>query len=127
MTIKNKYPLPRIDDLFNQLAGSRVFLRIDLRSGDHQLKVRAKDISKTAFRMCYYHYKFLVMSFRLTNILAAFMEFINRVFHEYLEKFIIVFNNDILVYSKIQEDQEMHLRLALERMQWEKLDRKSVV
>ena len=97
MTIKNKYPLPRIDDLFDQLAGSRVFSRIDLRSGYHQLKVRAEDIPKTAFRTRYGHYEFLVMSFRLTNTPAAFMELMNRVFYDYLDKFIIVFIDDILV------------------------------
>ena len=98
--IKNKYPLPRIDDLFDQLAGSRVFSSIDLRSGYHQLKVRAEDIPKTAFRTRYGHYEFLVMSFGLTNAPAAFMELMNRAFHYYLDNFIIVFINDILVYSK---------------------------
>ena len=121
VTIKNKYPLPRIDDLFDQLAGSRVFSRIDLRSGYHQLKVRAEDIPKTAFRTRYGHYKFLVMSIGLTNAPAAFMKLINRVFHDYLDKFIIVFKDDILVYSKTPEDYETHLRLALERLQSEKL------
>ena len=121
VTIKNKYPLPRIDDLFDQLAGSRVFSRIDLRSGYHQLKVRAEDIPKTAFRTRYGHYEFLVMSFGLTNAPAAFMELMNRVFHDYLDKFIIVFIDDILVYSKTREDHETHLRLALERLQSEKL------
>ena len=110
MTIKNKYPLPRIDDLFDQLAGSRVFSRIDLRSGYHQLKVRADG-----------HYEFLVMSFGLTNAPAAFMELMNRVFHDYQDKFIIVFIDDILVYSKTRKDHEMYLRLALERLQSEKL------
>ena len=121
VTIKNKYPLPRIDDLFDQLAGSRVFSRIDLRSCYHQLKVRAEDIPKTAFRTRYGHYEFLVMSFGLTNAPAAFMELMNRVFHDYLDKFIIVFIDDILVYSKTREDHETHLRLALERLQSEKL------
>ena len=106
MTIKNKYPLPRIDDIFDQLAGSRVFSRIDLRSGYHQLKVRAEDIPKTAFRTRYGHYEFLVMLFGLTNAPAAFMELMNRVFHDYLDKFIIVFIDDILVYSKTREDHE---------------------
>ena len=85
MTIKNKYPLPRIDDLFDQLAGSRVFSRIDLRSGYYQLKVRAEDIPKTAFRTRYGYYEFLVMLFGLTNAPAAFMELMNRVFHDYLD------------------------------------------
>ena len=121
VTIKNKYPLPKIDDLFDQLPGSRVFSTIDLRSGYHQLKVRAEDIPKTAFRTRYRHYEFLVMSFGLTNAPAAFMELMNRVFHDYLDKFIIVFIDDILVYSKTREDHETHLRLALERLQSEKL------
>ena len=116
VTIKNKYPLPRIDDLFDQLAGSRVFSRIDLRSGYHQLKVRAEDIPKTAFRTRYGHYKFLVMSFGLTNAPAAFMELMNRVFHDYLDKFIIVSIDDILVYSKTRKDHETYLRLVLERL-----------
>ena len=121
VTIKNKYPLPRIDDLFDQLAGSKVFSKIDLRSGYHQLKVKEEDIPKTAFRTRYGHYEFLVMSFRLTNAPAAFMDLMNRVFHDYLDKFIIVFIDDILVYSKSSEDHETHLRLALERLQSEKL------
>ena len=93
-----------------------MFSRIDLRSGYHQLKVRAEDIPKTAFQTRYGHYEFLVMSFGLTNAPAAFMELMNRVFHDYLDKFIIVFIDDILVYSKTREDHETHLRLALERL-----------
>ena len=100
VTVKNKYPLPRIDDLFDQLPRSRVFSRIGLRTSYHQLKVRAEDIPKMVFRTCYGHYEFLVMSFGLMNAPAAFMELMNRVFHDYLDKFIIVFIDDILVYSK---------------------------
>ena len=106
MTIKNKYPLPRIDDIFDQLARSRVFSRIDLRFGYLQLKERVEDIPEIVFRTRYGHYEFLVISFELTNALAAFMKLMNRVFHDYMDKFIIVFIDDILVYSKTREDHE---------------------
>ena len=114
-TMKNKYPLSIIDDLFDKLAGYEVFLRIDLQSGYYQLKVRAEDILKTAFQTRYGHYVFLVMLFGLTNAPVAFMELMNRVFYDYLDKFIIVFIDDILVYLKTQEDHETHLQLTLER------------
>ena len=97
--IRNQYPLPRIDELFNQLQGSRVYSKIGLRSGYHQLKVRENDVSKTAFRMRYGHYEFLVMPFGLTNAPTVFMDLMNRVFNLYLDKFVIVFIDDILVYS----------------------------
>ncbi|GKB63533.1 putative reverse transcriptase domain-containing protein [Tanacetum coccineum] len=97
ITVRNIYPLPRIDDLFDQLQGGKFFSKIDLRSGYHQLRVKEQDVSKTAFQTRYGHYEFLVMSFALTNALAVFMDLMNRVFHEYLDRFIIVFIDDILV------------------------------
>ena len=113
VTIKNKYPLPRIDDLFYQLQGAKCFSKIDLHSGYHQLKVRESDIPKTAFRTRYGHYKFLVMSFRLTNTPASFIDLVNRVFRQFLDLFVIVFIDDILIYSKSKEDHTNHLRIIL--------------
>ena len=99
-TVKNKYPLSRIEDLFDQLREASVFSKIDLRSGYYQLQVKEGDVPKTAFRTRYGHYEFLVMPFGLTNASATFMDLMNRVFHPYLDQFIVVFINDILVYSK---------------------------
>ena len=112
-TIRNQYPLPRIDELFDQLHGSRVYSKIDLRSSYHRFRVQENDVSKTAFRTRYGHYKFLVMPFRLTNALAAFMDLMNRVFSPYLNKFVIVFIDDILVYSGSLEEHTEHLRTIL--------------
>ena len=112
-TICNQYPLPYIDELFDQLHGSRVYSKIDLRSGYHQLRVWENDVSKTSFRMRYGHYEFLVMPFELTNAPAAFMALMNRVFSPYLDKFVIVFIDDILMYSGGPKEHAEHLRTVL--------------
>jgi hypothetical protein len=116
VTIKNKYPLPRIDILFDQLAGAQVFSKIDLRFGYHQIKIRAKDIPKTAFTMRYGLYEYLVMSFGLMNALAHFMYLMNSVFMLELDQFVMVFIDDILVYSMSSEEHEDHLRIVLQRL-----------
>ncbi|KAI3804330.1 hypothetical protein L1987_25790 [Smallanthus sonchifolius] len=120
ITIKNRYPLPRIDDLFDQLQGAHCFSKIDLRSGYHQLKVQEEDISETAFRTRYGHYEFTVMPFGLTNAPATFMDMMNRVCKPYLDKFVIVFIDDILIYSKSKEDHANHLKILLELLRNEK-------
>ncbi|GJT62860.1 putative reverse transcriptase domain-containing protein [Tanacetum coccineum] len=121
LTVKNRYPLPRIDDLFDQLQGSSVYSKIDLRSGYHQLRVREEDIPKTAFRTRYGHYEFQVMPFGLTNAPAVFMDLMNRVCKPYLDKFVIVFIDDILIYSKNKKEHEEHLKMILELLKKEEL------
>ena len=116
VTIRNKYPLPRIDDLFDQLQGAKVFSKSDLRSGYHQLRIREPDIPKTTFRTRYGHYEFLVMSFGLTNAPAVFMDLMNRVFRPYLDLFVIFFIDDILVYSRSELEHERHLGLVLQTL-----------
>ena len=114
VTIKNQYPLPRIDDLFDQLRGARVYSKIDLHTGYHQLRVREADIPKTAFRTRYGHFEFTVMSFGLTNAPAAFMDLMHRVFQPYLDQFVVVFVDDILIYSQSEREHEDHLRIVLQ-------------
>ncbi|GJR82055.1 putative reverse transcriptase domain-containing protein [Tanacetum coccineum] len=121
LTVKNRYPLPRIDDLFDQLQGSSIYSKIDLRSGYHQLRVREQDVPKTAFRTRYGHYEFQVMPFGLTNAPAVFMDLMNRVCKPYLDKFVIVFIDDILIYSKNEREHEEHLKTILELLKEEKL------
>jgi hypothetical protein len=116
VTVKNKYPLPRIEDLFDQMKGASVFPKIDLQSGYHQLKIRELDILKTAFCTRYVLYEYTVMSFRLTNAPAYFMYLMNKVFMEYLDKFVVVFIDNILVFSKTEEEHEVHLWLVLEKL-----------
>ncbi|GKC48016.1 putative reverse transcriptase domain-containing protein [Tanacetum coccineum] len=121
LTVKNHYPLPRIDDLFDQLQWSQFFSKIDLRSGYHQLRVHEDYIPKTAFRTRYGHFEFIVMPFGLTNAPTVFMDLMNRVCRPYLDKFVIVFIDDILIYSKTREEHVKHLRLFLELLKKEEL------
>ncbi|GJR11801.1 putative reverse transcriptase domain-containing protein [Tanacetum coccineum] len=121
LTIKNSYPLPRIDDLFDQLQGACCLSKIDLRSGYHQLRVREEDIPKTAFKTRYGHFEFTVMPFWLTNAPAIFMDLMNRVCKPYLDKFVIVFIDDILIYLKSEKEHEFHLKMILDLLKKEKL------
>ena len=121
VTIKNKCPLPRIDILFDQLVGAKVFSKIDLRSSYHQIKIWAEDIPKTAFSTRYGLYEYLVMSFGLTNAPAHFMYLMNSVFMPELDKFVVVFIDNILIYSKNEEEHAKHLHMVLERLREHKL------
>ena len=121
MTMKNKYSLPRIDDLYDQLKGESVFSKIDLRFGYHQLRIKDTDVHKTVFKMRYGHYEFLVMPFGLTNAPTAFMDLMNRVFRPYVDQFVMVFVDDILVYSKDRENHDTHLRVVLETLRKERI------
>jgi hypothetical protein len=116
VTIKNKCPLPSMDDLFDQLKGACVFLKIDLQSGYHLLKIRASDIAKITFIARYGLYEHMVMSFGLTNASTCFMYLMNKVFMEYLDKFVVVFINDILIFSKNEEEQDKHLCMVLQKL-----------
>jgi hypothetical protein len=115
-SLRINIPLPRIEDLFDQMQGASVFSKIDLRSGYHQLKIRESDIPKTAFRTWYGLYEYTVMSFGLTNAPAYFMYLMNKVFMEYLDKFVVVFIDDILIFYKMMEEHEEHLRLVQEKL-----------
>ncbi|GJS85315.1 putative reverse transcriptase domain-containing protein [Tanacetum coccineum] len=119
LTVKNHYPLLRIDDLFDQLQGSSMYSKIDLRSGYHQLRIKEEDIPITAFRTRYGHFEFQVMPFGLTNAPAVSMDLMNRVCKPYLDKFVIVFIDDILVYSKDEEEHGKHLKIILELLKKE--------
>jgi hypothetical protein len=121
VTIKNKYPLPRIDVLFNQLVDAKVFSKIDLRSGYHQIKIRVSEVPKTAFSTRYGLYEFLVVSFGLTNAHAYFMYLMNSVFMSELDKFVVVFIDDILIYSKSEAEHAKHLCIVLQRLRDHKL------
>ena len=121
VTMKNRYPLSRVEDLFDQLKEAGVFSKIDPRSGYYQLRVKEVDVPKTAFRTRYGHYEFLVMPFGLTNAPATFMDLMNRIFRPYVDQFVVVFINDILVYSKDAQEHEQHLRIVLETLREKKL------
>ena len=121
VTIRNKYPFPRIDDLVDQLQVAKVFSKINLRSGYHKLRIREPDITKKAFRTRYGHYEFLVMSFGLSNAPTVFMDLMNRVFRPYLDRFGIVFNDDILVNSRSELEHERHFGLVLQTLRQHQL------
>jgi hypothetical protein len=121
VTIKNKDHFPRIDDLFDQLKGARIFSKIALRFSYHQVRIKEEDISKTTFRTRYGHYEFMVVPFGLSNTSTFFMCLMNGVFREYLDKFVIVFLDDILIYSKSEKEHEKHLRMVFQVLRGHKL------
>lgn len=121
VTIKNRYPLSRIHDLMDQLVGAEVFNKIDLRSGYHQIRIKAEDISKTTFRTRYGHYEYSAMPFGVSNAPGVFMEYMNRIFHLFLDRFVVVYIDDILVYSKSEEEHAEHLRIVLSVLKEKKL------
>ena len=121
VTVKNKYPLPRIEDLFYQLKGAAIFSKIDQRSGFYLMRVKEVDVPKTAFRTRYSHYEFLVMPFGLTNAPEEFMDLMNRVFRPYVDQFVVVFIDDILVYSKDAQEHEQHLKIVRKTRREKKL------
>jgi hypothetical protein len=120
-TIKNKYPLPRIIDLFDQVGGAKIFSKLDLRSGYHQVRIKDEDINKTTFRTRYGHYKFVVIPFSLTNTPTTFMCLMNNIFSQYLDKFVVVFVDDILAYSKMEQEHDEHLRIVLQTLRKHKM------
>ena len=113
MTIKNKYPLPIINDLFDQVGGAKIFSKLDLRSGYHQVRIKDEYINKKTFRTCYRHYEFVIIPFGLINAPTTFMCLKNSIFSQYLDKVVLVFIDNILVYSKIEEEHEEHLKIVL--------------
>ena len=121
MTVKNKNPLPQIDDLFDQMRGTKVFSKIDLRSSYHRVRIKDEDIHKTAFRTRYGHYEFVVVPLGLTNAPATFMCLMNIVFNKYMDKFVLVFLDNILIYSKNEEEHEEHLRMTLKLLRENRL------
>ena len=116
LTVKNKYPIPRIDDLFDQVRGAKVFYKIELRSEYHQIQIKDEDIWKTAFRTHYGHYEFIVLPFGLTNAPATFMRLMHSTFHQFLDNFVLIFIDDILIYSKSEEEHKGNLRIVLEML-----------
>ena len=121
VTIKNKYPLPRIDDLFDQLNGAQIFSKIDLQKGFHQLRVKEANVPKTAFRTRYGLFEFMVMPFGVTNAPTFFMDLMHQIFSPFLDKFVVIFVDDILIYSKNEQEHEEHLRIVLETLRREEL------
>ena len=124
MTIKKKYPLPRINDLIDQVGGAKIFSKLDLQSDYHKVKIKDEDIRKTTFQTRYRHYEFIVIPFGLTNASTTFMSLMNNIFSQYLDKFVVVFIDDILVYSKMEEEHDEHLQIVLQTLRKHKVYRK---